>query len=556
MHHSVDNNCRILLAARLPSIWRCLKVIGAAKTRPSLFVHGTHVPTVDIFICTCGEELSLLMDTVRAACNLDYPRNKFRVIILDDGNSPSCKKNIEGLRKERYSNIRYSARGELVKTHSKAANLNHGLDFVFKEGASEMVAVLDCDMIPERDWLRRLLPHVLRDHTVAIANIPQCFYDLPPHDAAGQLSTACHMCNVAATQQDFDDQAWCNGSGFVVRRKAIDQIGGFPTTCLLEDMLTSMALTSEGWKSVLISEPLQWGTVPDSFAGNVKQMKRWTSGSLTLSNALPGRNEPLGRAVALVESGLALSIGKSITCFFALPILLLSENALILDHDVHRLRTLLHLAFLDFAIHSAQGFLESSLADYCTSILQDYSQLWMSPYLAPDLIRWLFPWVANVFSCANFKPSGYAAGSEDSDTYRTSLLKRLKIMLWDNAALLHLKVLATCLTGVILSVVHTVYASNSKDVYQMSLNWLTHAGYPPAVLLWTSIICNSWIPMSYAIWNPHRPERESLLNRDSKTGVAYPTERAKDQGHRQSAEWQFKVMVVYYALATMGSWGL
>lgn len=530
--------------------------MGAAKTRPSLFLHGTHVPTVDIFICTCGEELSLLLDTVRAACNLDYPRQRFRVSILDDGNSPACKKTIESLRKERYSNLRYSARGELVKTHSKAANLNHGLDFVSKEGPSEMIAVLDCDMMPERDWLRRLLPHVLQDQSVAIANIPQCFYDLPPHDAAGQLSTACHMCNVAATQQDFHDEAWCNGSGFVVRRNVIDQVRGFPTTCLLEDMLTSMALTSAGWKSILVSEPLQWGTVPDSFAGNVKQMKRWTSGSLTLSKALHARNDSSGRAVALVEYSHALSIGKSITCFLALPILLLSGNGLILDHDPHRLRILLHLAFLDFAIHSIQGFLESKIADYCISILHDFCQLWMSPYLAPELLRWVFPWAANVISYASFKPRGCTPGSADTDPHPYSILKQFKTILWDNSGLLHFVVTATCLTGVILSIIRTAHASNSNDIYEMSLNWLTHGGYPPAVLLWSSVICNGFIPISYAIWNPYRPERESLLDRDPKTGVAYPTARARDQGHRQSAEWQFKVVVVYYALATVWSWGL
>lgn len=530
--------------------------MGAAKTRPSLFLHGTHVPTVDVFICTCGEELSLLLDTVRAACNLDYPRHKYRVIILDDGNSPACKKTIESLRKEQYANLRYSARGELVKTHSKAANLNHGLGFVSKEGASEMVAVLDCDMIPERNWLRRLLPHILRDQTVAIANVPQCFYDLPPHDAAGQLSTACHMCNVAATQQDFHDKAWCNGSGFVVRRKAIDQIGGFPTTCLLEDMLTSMALTAKGWKSVLVGEPLQWGTVPNSLAGNIKQMKRWASGSLTLSHAIPARNKPSDGAVALVEFGLALSIGKSIICFLALPVLVLSGNFLLLGHDPHRVRILLHLAFLDFATHSAQGLLESNIADHCISILHDFCHIWMSPYLTPDLFRWLFPRAANVVSGATFRPSGCTTGSEDTGACRSPVLKQFKVILWDESGLLHLAVLVTCLTGVILSVVRTAHASNSNDFHQMSLYWLTHGGFPPAVLLWTSVICNGWIPMSYAIWNPYRPERESLLDRDPKTGVAYPTARARDQQHRQSAEWQFKTVALYYVLATLGSWGL
>ena len=42
-------------------------------------------PTVDVYIPTYNESLSIVRATVLACRALDYPADKFRVYILDDG---------------------------------------------------------------------------------------------------------------------------------------------------------------------------------------------------------------------------------------------------------------------------------------------------------------------------------------------------------------------------------------------------------------------------------------------------------------------------------------
>lgn len=81
--------------------------------------------------------------------------------------------------------------------------------------------------------------------------------------------------------------AWCTGSGYAIRRCAIDDIGGFPTESLAEDVCTSSMLLGLGWKTAYIHEALQFGTVPESFVGHLKQRTRWVcaSASLPLSHA-------------------------------------------------------------------------------------------------------------------------------------------------------------------------------------------------------------------------------------------------------------------------------
>jgi cellulose synthase/poly-beta-1,6-N-acetylglucosamine synthase-like glycosyltransferase len=76
------------------------------------------------------------------------------------------------------------------------------------------------------------------------------------------------------------DIAWNTGSGFILRRQALSDIGGFPTDCLVEDVHSSMLMMSKGWKTAYVAESLQYGLMPESFLGHIKQFTRWVSWSL------------------------------------------------------------------------------------------------------------------------------------------------------------------------------------------------------------------------------------------------------------------------------------
>jgi cellulose synthase/poly-beta-1,6-N-acetylglucosamine synthase-like glycosyltransferase len=60
-------------------------------------------------------------------------------------------------------------------------------------------------------------------------------------------------------------------SGFVVRRSAIDDIGGFPTRSSIEDSRLKSCLEGRGYVTMTLDETLQHGMVPDSFSHHLKQ---------------------------------------------------------------------------------------------------------------------------------------------------------------------------------------------------------------------------------------------------------------------------------------------
>lgn len=120
------------------------------RHRPRLRLQGDEVPTVDVFITCCGEDDDVVLDTIRGACDLDYPQDRYRVIVLDDGASAALESAVRGLSMI-HPNIFYMAREKIPGKphHFKAGNLNYGLDAVHNlpGGASKFMAALDADMV-------------------------------------------------------------------------------------------------------------------------------------------------------------------------------------------------------------------------------------------------------------------------------------------------------------------------------------------------------------------------------------------------------------------------
>jgi hypothetical protein len=140
------------IAVAIPSLmhnsWTMMSM--KKRYRPKLRLRGYDVPTVDVFVTCCGEDDDLVMDTVRGACDIDYPYDKFRVIVLDDGRSETLEAAVCRLAMS-YPNVYYMAREKIPGKphHFKAGNLNYGLEqsHLLPGGAGQFMAALDADMV-------------------------------------------------------------------------------------------------------------------------------------------------------------------------------------------------------------------------------------------------------------------------------------------------------------------------------------------------------------------------------------------------------------------------
>jgi cellulose synthase (UDP-forming) len=228
--------------------------------------------TVDVFICTYNESLDLVRQTIRRAMAMDYPHQTW---LLDDGRRPEAKRLADEL------GCHYLTRTE--NTHYKAGNLNHALS----HSTSDLVMVLDADHLVSRVFLTRLVGY-FRDSKVALVQTPQVFYNIDSfqHHLDAPRWRMWHEGAIFhhAMQPGADrwGAAFFVGTGAILRRSALDRVGGFATESVTEDALTSMRLHASGYTTVYHDEPLAYLLAPDSLLQYLTQRLRWGQGSMQI----------------------------------------------------------------------------------------------------------------------------------------------------------------------------------------------------------------------------------------------------------------------------------
>ena len=226
--------------------------------------------TVDVFVPTYNESVSLLRHTLLAAARMEYPHQTW---LLDDGNRPE----MAALARE--LGCRYLTRTE--NTDAKAGNLNNALS----HSQADFVAVFDADHVPHKDFLNRTLGF-LRDEKVAFVQTPQDFYNLDSyqhrrHRRLSYIWTEQSLFfRVIQRGKDRWNAAYFCGSCAVLRRSALDSIGGFATGTVTEDLHTSIRLHKKGYKAVYYPVSLAFGLAPNSVRAFLLQRQRWGQGAM------------------------------------------------------------------------------------------------------------------------------------------------------------------------------------------------------------------------------------------------------------------------------------
>ncbi|MBL6454954.1 UDP-forming cellulose synthase catalytic subunit [Belnapia sp. T6] len=232
-------------------------------------------PVVDVFIPTFNEPLEVVKPTIFAALALDWPPEKLRVHVLDDGQREEFR------RFAAEAGAAYITRPD--NKGAKAGNINHALE----ETDGEYVVVFDCDHVPTRAFLQLTVGWMLRDRDLCMVQTPHHFYSPDPFErnlVTGNRVPNENLLFYGLIQQgnDFWGGTFFCGSCAVIRRTALEEIGGVPTETVTEDCHASLRMQRLGWRTAYLRIPLAAGLATERLMLHIGQRMRWGRGMIQI----------------------------------------------------------------------------------------------------------------------------------------------------------------------------------------------------------------------------------------------------------------------------------
>ncbi len=328
-----------------------LFVVAAPVRRPpTRRLTAAQSPKVDVYVPTYNESADLIAATLAAAVSMDYPADKLRVYLLDDGGTDQ-KRNSADPVAAAAAHARHAEMKELAarlgatyltrerNVHAKAGNLNAAL--AHTDG--DLIAVFDADHAPTHDFLQETVGHFADDPKLFLVQTPHFF--LNPDPIEKNLSTWARMPSenemfYSVIQRGLDrwDATFFCGSAAVLRRSAVDEAGGFSGVTITEDCETALDLHARGWHSRFVDKPMIAGLQPETLASFIGQRSRWCQGMiqiLLLKNPLMKRGLSLPQRIAYASSALFWLFPLPRLAFVVAPLLYIFFGVKLYVANVH-----------------------------------------------------------------------------------------------------------------------------------------------------------------------------------------------------------------------------
>src|SRR5258706_2295599 len=242
---------------------------------------------------------------IKATCQIDYPRDRFEIQVLDDSTDASAdmaRKACEEWAAKGF-NIRFMHRENRVGY--KAGALAEGL----KSATGQFIAIFDADFIPPVDILRNVVDYFVDDKIGMV----QVRWDHLNRDASLLTKSQAifldgHFVIEHTARNRSGRFMHFNGTAGVWRRSTIDDAGGWEHDTLTEDLDLSYRAQMKGWQFVYLPQFCAPAELPPEMIAFKQQAHRWTKGSVqTAIKLLPK-----------VLKSKHLSLGIKVEAFFHL----------------------------------------------------------------------------------------------------------------------------------------------------------------------------------------------------------------------------------------------
>ncbi|MEA3641981.1 MAG: glycosyltransferase family 2 protein [Lamprobacter sp.] len=265
------------------------------------------LPMVSLHVPAYNEPPALLIETLDALATLDYPH--VEVLVIDNNTKDPAvwepvRAHCAQLNRRLLQNGKPNGQRFRFFHVSPLAGFKAGaLNFALRETDPKagIVAVIDADYLVNPNWLRDLIPAFFDDE-VAIVQAPQDYRD-------GDENAFKAMClaeyrgffHIGMVTRNERNAIIQHGTMTMIRRDALEAVGGWSEWCITEDAELGLRLFEAGHKALYIPTTYGRGLIPDTFNDFKKQRFRWAYGAVRV--LIAHRRELLGLRRTRLSSG-------------------------------------------------------------------------------------------------------------------------------------------------------------------------------------------------------------------------------------------------------------
>ena len=260
---------------------------SSAAPVPDNLRNDSDLPAVSVLIPVCNEVLAVKR-LVTAVIEIDYPRDRLEVLVLDDSRDANARE-IRSFVLEKSAGapfLRYLCRES--REGYKAGNIAFGI----RNSRGSLIAVFDADAVPEKIFLKATVPCFIRDEKLRAASggtsgvrplgflqTAISFSNEPENFITRFLGLeVSHKDSMTAGQNRRDEYASLTGSSCVWRRECIDAAGGLSSQTLTEDVDLCYRAQLLGWRYEYVTGTSTQEELPNTMAAMRVQRHRWAMG--------------------------------------------------------------------------------------------------------------------------------------------------------------------------------------------------------------------------------------------------------------------------------------
>src|SRR6266702_2640001 len=275
-------------------LWEICDALGTEHWRrrvtqkTSFAVKDSELPLISLHVPAHNEPPDMVIQTLRSLLRLDYPR--YEVILIDDNtDDQSLWRPVE----------QWCASHGVKFAHLenwpgyKSGALNYALRQLTDERA-ELIGVVDSDYQIEPGFLRRCAPP-FADPWIGFVQAPQDYRGWSHARYYRRLYYSySYFFAVSQPSRNERNGAIFAGTMGLIRRVALDELGGWDEWCITEDAELSLRLLRAGWSGLHVDQSFGRGVMPLTFEALKSQRYRWCFGGIQIlrmhfRSLLPGR---------------------------------------------------------------------------------------------------------------------------------------------------------------------------------------------------------------------------------------------------------------------------